>query len=214
MRMLHNRKGMAALALGLVLLAGCGGAAKVPQQVQESSLIVGSDGSMTAHIVDVFDKNYYNLNDLKTMAEDELKTYISSHPADAERIALKGVGNVENTQSVIVTYTFKDAEVYRDYTGADFFFGTVEEAQKAGYDFGGINQVLYGVSKDKSIVTDNLTDAKMTKKHVLLISERTHVYCPYKVGFISESAGVAEDGSIDTTGAYPEDYPVIIVLDK
>ncbi|MBR1852379.1 MAG: hypothetical protein IJ794_04255 [Lachnospiraceae bacterium] len=219
MKVLHNRRWIWLLAAGLMLLSGCDGAAKAPETVTQNSLVIDRDGSVTAHLVDVFDREYYSIDDLSLMAQKEAQTYNQKHAAKPNAIVLLNIGTVENNaNSVIVSYQFKDTEVYTDYMEQTLFYGTAEEAGKAGYDFAQMNRVLYTPSGESSIVSAQLADStgteKLSQKHVVLLEEPALVYCPYRVKYISDGARLMEDGSIDTTGVYADKYPVVIVLDK
>lgn len=217
MRVLHNRKWIWLLAAGVMLLSGCDGAAKAPETVTQNSLVIDRDGGVTAHLVDVFDREYYNIDDLSLMAQKEAQAYNQKHAAKPNAIVLLNIGTVENNaNSVIVSYQFKDTEVYTDYMEQALFYGTVEEASKAGYDFTQMNRVLYTPSGESSIVSAQLADPVGTEKlkHVVLLEESALVYCPYRVRYISDGARLMEDGSIDTNGVYADKYPVVIVLDK
>ncbi len=215
MRELHNRKQIAGLMLCLLMFAGCG-VAKIPDTVTEASLIIDREGSITSYIAGVFDRDYYDLNDLKKMAQEEVAAYnTANQTGQSALVELKGVQVPESGgQSVLVSYSYDSASTYQDYTGSRFFYGTVEEAEKAGYHFEELNQMLYDTRGKNSIVSKELSAANMAKKHVVLLTEVTRVYCPYKVAYISESAETLEDGSIGTARVMPEEYPVIIVLDK
>lgn len=237
MRELHNRKQIAGWMLCLLVLAGCG-VAKIPDTVTEASLIIGSDGRVTSYIVGVLDRDYYDINGLKKMAQEEVAAYnTAKQTGETPLVVLKGVEELaepahegkagfpgegaENAgklmgdgQFVLVSSSYDSAATYQDYTGSLLFYGTVEEAEKAGYQFEKLNQMLYDTKGKKSIVSKELGAANMAKKHVVLLAEGTRVYCPYKVAYISESAEALEDGSIGTADVLPEEYPVIIVLDK
>lgn len=205
------------LTAGFLFLAGCGGAAKVPDTVKQNSLIIRKDGSVTAHIVDVFDKDYYKLEDLSLMAQNEVARYNKDRQGENNAVTLLNIGKVEDSaNSVIVSYEFQNAQTYTDYTDNILFYGTVEEAVKAGYAIGSMNQVLYAPSGENSIVASELTDSakSMLSKHIVLVQEATCVYCPYQVSYISDTAKCNEDGSIDTNGVYADQYPVVIVLDR
>lgn len=213
MRKIHNRRMIAGLLFGVAILTGCGGGAKVPDTVESSSLIIEKDGQITAHVVDTFDKDYYDLDGLKDMAEEDLKNFNDAQSSDAA-VTLERVEMVPESSDVVVTYRFPGTDAYGKFTGSNLYFGTIGEAADAGYDFDGINQMLFSVTGDKSMVSSDLLKSGMDKKHVILLEEGTRVYCPYKVALISENADVMEDGSIDTSGIFREEYPVIIVLDK
>lgn len=219
MKVLHNRKWIWLLAAGVMLLSGCDGAAKAPETVTRNSLIIDKDGGVTAHLVDAFDREYYSIDDLSLMAQKEVQTYNQKHAAKPNAITLLNIGAVGNSaESVIVSYQFKDTEVYTDYMEMALFYGTAKEAAEAGYDFAQMNRVLYAPSGESSIVSEKLADVtgteNLSEKHVVLLEAPALVYCPYRVKYISDGARLMEDGSIDTTGVYADKYPIVIVLDK
>lgn len=212
---IHRQISMAGLIAVVMLLSACG-AAKVPDVIENSSLIIKEDGSVTAHVVDLFDKEYYQLDELSRMASQEVAAFNTSHSGTTrEAIELEKVERLEgNPDAVIVSMQYDGAESYEEYNGKMLFFGTIAEAENAGYDFSKMNQVLYNPKRDKSMVSSELAGEDMEKKHVILLAEQTRVYAPLKVAYMSENAKALEDGSIDTAGISDEEYPVIIVLDK
>lgn len=213
MTALHNRKWMTVLVLGAVLLAGCG-APTVPDVVEQTSLIIDKEGGVVSHMVDVFDKAHYNLNELREMAGQEVAAFNTANQTGATPlVTMNAVETVEGSK-VRVTYSYDSAKTYEAYNNSTLFYGTVAEAKAAGYDFDSLNQVLFDAKGEDSIVSSELDNNKMSDKHVVLLAEKTRVYCPIKVGFASESAVIKEDGSVDTTAVLPEEYPVIVLLDK
>lgn len=213
MTAVHNRKWLAGLILGTMLVTGCG-APKVPDTVEQTSLIIEKEGAITAHMVDVFDKAHYDINELREMASAEVAAYNTANQTGAT--ALVSMDKVESLQGskVLVTYKYQNAKAYEDYNNSTMFYGTVAEAKAAGYDFGSLNQVLFSAKGDGSMVSAELDSSKMAERHVVLLAEKTAVYCPAKVAYASESAVLKEDGSVDTTAMLPEEFPVIIVLEK
>jgi len=212
---IHRQFLMAGLVTAAALLTACG-AAKVPDKIENSSLIIREDGSVTAYVVDLFDKDYYDIDELARMAREEVAAYNTEH-SDGEQEAIQ-LGEVErlseNGDAVIVSMEYNGAESYKAYNGKLLFYGTVAQARQEGFDFSKLNQVLYNPKRDKSMVSSDLTGDEFAKKHVILLDEQTRVYAPLKVAYMSENAKALEDGSIDTAGISEEEYPVIIVLDK
>lgn len=212
---IHRQFLMAGLVTAAALLTACG-AAKVPDKIENSSLIIREDGSVTAYVVDLFDKDYYDIDELARMAREEVAAYNTEH-SDGEQEAIQ-LGEVErlseNGDAVIVSMEYDGAESYKAYNGKLLFYGTVAQARQEGFDFSKLNQVLYNPKRDKSMVSSDLTGDEFAKKHVILLDEQTRVYAPLKVAYMSENAKALEDGSIDTAGISEEEYPVIIVLDK
>ena len=214
MMRLHSRNVMAGLAICTVMsLVGCG-AAKLPESVENNSLVIDQSGTVTSYRLGVFDKEYYDLGELEAMGREEVAAYNTAHQKGEDTpLVLEKVEEVSGSQGlVMVSYRYDSAETYQTYNERTLFYGTVEQAVSAGYDFAAVNQVLVDPKGQKSMVSSGLKD--MIKKHVILLEEGTRVYCPYKVAYISGNAKALEDGSIDTTGVLTEEYPVIIVLDK
>ena len=71
---IHNRRWMAGLLVGMAVLAGCG-TPKVPDSVEQTSLIIDAKGGVVSHMVDVFDKSHYNIDELRDMANKEVADY-------------------------------------------------------------------------------------------------------------------------------------------
>lgn len=213
MTAVHNRKWLAGLILGVAVLAGCG-APKAPDTVEQTSLIIDKEGGITSHMVDVFDKAHYDINELREMATAEVAAYNTANQSGTEApITMEKVEALQDSK-VLVTYKYRNAKVYETYNDSALFYGTVAEAKAAGYNFDSLNQVLFNAKGDGSMVSGELSDSKMADRHVVLLEEKTLVYCPAKVAYASESAVLKEDGSVDTTAMLPEEFPVIIVLDK
>lgn len=210
---LHSRKLMVGLVLSMAAFAGCG-VAKLPDVVESTSLSIDKTGAITSYMVDVFDRDYYALDELESACREDVAVYNAKHQSGENApLVLEQVSEVsENEGLVMVSYSYDNAETYQTYNKRTFFYGTVEQAIEAGYDFEALNQVLLSPKGSKSIVSSGLKD--IAQKHVILLAEATRVYCPYKVAYISENAEALEDGSIDTAGIFPEEYPVIIVLDQ
>ncbi len=214
MAVLHKRKILAGMLIGMMVLAGCNGAAKVPDEIEQTSLVIDKDGKVTSHMVDLFEKEHYDLEELRKMATQEVAAYNTSNQMGTEApVTVKEVKKASNSK-VLVTYQYDSANTYAHYNNATLFYGTVAEAKEAGYNFDSLNQVLFSANGKKSKVSSELNDSDLSKKHIVLLAESTRVYCPYKVSYVSESAFVKEDGSVDTTAMLPEEYPVIILLDK
>jgi len=210
---IHNRRWMAGLLISMAMLAGCG-APKVPDSVEQTSLIIDAKGGVVSHMVDVFDKGHYDIDELRNMANKEVADYNTANQAGtAVPVTMTSVEAIGGNK-VRVTYTYNHVEDYTKYNESLLFYGTVQEAEASGYDFAALNQVLFNAKTDGSIVSSELEDSKMAEKHVVLLEEKTHVYCPYKVAYASESAIINDDGSVDTTAMLPEEFPAIILLDK
>lgn len=217
---LHNWCITAGLALCVAALSGCSGVAKLPDVIENTSLSIEKDGEIVSYIVGVFDKDRYDLEEMRKKGQEEVAAYNTAYqtgesaPLTLEKIEKQpGAGD-----RVLLSYrydnfrTYQGFQAYQDYPERTLFYGTVKEAMEEDYDFEEINQVLLDARGKGSIVSAELKD--MSQRHVVILKEPIRVYCPYRVAYFSEEAVMMEDGCIDTSGVSPEEYPVVIVMDR
>ena len=228
---------MAACAL---LCAGCADSG-VPDNISQNSIVIDKDGKITSHIVTEFDEEYYNIDDLKRMMQEDLAAHnTANQTGGTPPIVLESVELMEeNSSSVLVTHSYDCAETYEKYTENRLFYGTIEEAMDAGYDFAGINQMLFAVNGDSSMNSEELEAQNMRQKHVIILTDipdgmmldeekdseyfsyvmsylmkSTMVYCPSNALYVSEDADAVNKKEICTSGLSDETNPTIIVLEK
>lgn len=177
-----------------LLLAGCGGT-KIPEVVDTTSIEITDEGAVTSYLVDVFDKDYYVLSELKDMVIEEAAQYNTEHQT-GEQVPVT-VEKVENSGSkVIVVQKYDSADTFADYNANDLFYGTVEEALRKGYSpDGDLKSVKDGSLLSGDMLTENL------KRHILITDYKAKLYCPDKVTHISENAVYCDDGSVDGLAA-------------
>ena len=192
--MLKKFSGLAAFIACCLLLSGCG-SAKLPETIENTTVAVDSKGVVTSFLVDSFDKAYYNVNELASMAAEDVADYNAEHPVTEE--ALLKVEKVEllaDGSKVMVQHVYNDSTVYEDYNGQELFFGTVNEAQLAGYD---LSALLTSV-KDGTPLSQEELMKKPDKTHVLITDVKADIYCPYKVTHVGDGVVYREDGSVNT----------------
>lgn len=212
-----HRTGRAAVGLlcAVCVFSGCG-AAKAPDTIENTSLIIDKEGTVTSHIVGTFDKEYYDLQGLRAMAQEEAAAYNTAHQSGAETpVQVEQVAALEGAEGrVRVTYRFDSADTYRKYNGGDFFYGTVGQAGGKFRDPAFRNQTLYDAKGSRSMAVSELSGKDMAGRHLVIAEEPAYIYCPYKVAYVSEGAAVRGDGSVDATEMEAEDFPVIILMKK
>lgn len=184
----------------LMSLAGCGGAG-MPDMVETTTICIDKKGGVTYYLAGAFDREYYQLDELTSMAEKEAAEYCES--AGASAVTVEKVELVpEGGDRVVITYRFGDCEAFEGFNESGLFYGTAGEAKDAGY---AVNVVLTN-EKGEEIPLD----ADMAGR-VIVTDAKALVYCPSKVTGWSEGAALKEDGSVDTTAA---EGTVYILLKK
>lgn len=188
------RKVGVCLLLCTFMLAGCG-QAKLPEAVEVDTIAVDKEGVVNSYLVRDFDKDYYEIEGLRTMAIEEAAEYNTANakgndtPVVVENVDLiTGAGTRAR-----VEYTYSSADAFSDFSGNELFYGTVEYAVASG---AWQSTSLVSV-KDKTEVTADYVTEKASGNHVIITDAKAMIYCPYAVTHISEGAVLNEDGSVD-----------------
>ncbi|MBQ7955396.1 MAG: hypothetical protein IJ282_06560 [Lachnospiraceae bacterium] len=193
---------VAAVSLAVVMgLTGCSGKMPMINEVEDSVLYLTKEGTVTAYLVETFDKDYYSAAELEQMILLEIEDYNSRANAGDEtkkKVSLIDVcspeeknpiqGITEDTNTVTVQMEYANAEEYGGYNGNTMFFGTVSKANAAGYP---IKADLLSVFDGSTLTKEDAQT--MTDKHVLILQEKVPVVVPYKVLYASSGVTVDKD---------------------
>lgn len=115
-----KKKQMVGLLLAATMcLSGCGNAA-----IKTDTLSLSGNGTATYTIISDFTKDYYNLEELTTMAQEEVLAY-GSGVQITEAVVEEGMLNFQ--------YTFDSLSHYAAFMGTSCYQATVGQALKAGY---------------------------------------------------------------------------------
>lgn len=204
----YRKRGIGVCMLAAFMLVGCG-QAKVPEIVNVTSIAVTEEGTVTSYLVDVFDKDYYNISDLASMATEEVAEYNTAHQTgETTPVTLDKVEALaDGSGKVVVTHTYDSADTFTDYNeGSVLFYGTVADAVKEGYD---LDVVLNSVKDDAIYIESQILQEQ--DRYVLITDEKAVLYAPKKVTHISENAVYREDGSVDASQA---EGTVVILMKK
>ena len=184
----------------LMMLAGCGGAG-VPDTVETTTICIDKKGGVTYYLAGAFDREYYQLEELTSMAEKEAAEFCES--AGASAVKVEKVELVpEGGDKFVITYRFDGCEAFEGFNNSGLFYGTVGEAKDAGYAVG----VVLTNEKGEELPLNADMD-----RRVIITDAKALVYCPSKATGVSVGAALKEDGSVDTTAA---EGTVIILLKK
>ena len=169
-----KRISAAALVMSFTILGltACG-----KETVGVSTVSVDKTGKVSSVLYENFDKDYYSLDELKAMADEEISGYNSEY--DEPRITLSDLQIFEEESVVKLSMDFESASDYSYYNQVDMFYGTVEEARTAGYN---INLNLVDANGDKidpSIIDQN------PDRHIIITSDRTNLKTPYNIQYMS-----------------------------
>lgn len=189
----------ACFLLCILVLLGCG-EAKLPENIEVNTLSISREGKVAAYLIGNFEKEYYNISELTSMAMEEAAEYNTEHAAgEGTPVVVEKVEALEGgTSRVRISYQYDSAGTFSGFNEEDLFYGTVSEAVAQGY-FNSIAAGSVESVKDGTPVADTWIRQEASGKHIVITDEKALVYCPYKVTHISRGAVMKEDGSVDTT---------------
>ncbi|MBR5248328.1 MAG: hypothetical protein IKV27_05235 [Lachnospiraceae bacterium] len=191
----------------IMLLGGCG-QSKVPSDLSVPAISVTGKGKVTAYIVEDFDKDYYDLAELRTMVEDELSKFNESRKgAEAEgAVAMVSLTEtvVQEVPKAVLVLEFQDINCYREYFGKDLFYGTIAQAQKAGYD---LNVEFTSVKDGTTIGKTEIFG--MGNSRILIVQDKVRIFGPGKAQYVTSGAAVKEDGSVEPSDAKDNTYIIM-----
>ena len=180
------------------MLVGCGNNKDVNVPITTNTVEVTEEGRLIAYIVEDFDKDYYDVNELKSMVDEEIAAFNTAKanlvteagltPVIVEKVAMAEDGS----KKVVVALNFQNASLYADYMGKEAFLGTVSEAMEKGYVLDGM---LSSVKNGDSLVGEQLK--KSQDKTILIIKDAVMVRPYNDVQYLSKNASITEEGFVN-----------------
>jgi hypothetical protein len=145
-------------------LAACGSNNVASSVTSGSTITINKNGSISNSIVEDFGESYYDEDSLKTMIEDSIFEYINkSSDSNIDKPSLKSCSVADGYAKVTIDY-----ETYKAYAGfnrEDFFFGTITEANMAGYDL----NITLKDADDSSVTISKPQLLGMGDNHIVII---------------------------------------------
>ncbi len=180
------------------MFTGCGTDKNVYVPITSNTLEVTAEGHLIAYIVEDFDKDYYDINELKTMVDEEIAAYNQAKAnlvSEAGQVPItvdKVMMAEDGSKKVVVALSCANAAVYSDYMGAEVFYGTVAQAAEKGYVLDGM---LKSVKNDDPFIGETLK--KNQDKNILIIKDAVMVRTYNKVAFLSKNASITQEGFVN-----------------
>ena len=161
-------------------LTGCSDEEK---DYAETTITVEKKGRVRERIVDTFDKDYYNIEELKSEFSDSVSQY--NETIGGEEIRLK---NIEMKDSrVYVDLEFTGPSDYENFVGEKLFVGTIADAYDNGYT---MDVVLKGVDKGDKI--DKIKIMGMSDSSIVIMSEHARIRTFRDIAYVSANVDVID----------------------
>lgn len=190
------------LSLCAFLLTGCGEQEEVYVPVTSNTIEVTEEGRLIAYIVEDFEKDYYDINELAQMVRSEIDVYntnkasLSTEAGQVPVLVDKVMMAEDGSAKAVVALDFQSAAAYEDYMGKEVFYGTISEAIAAGYDLEG---KLFDAKKGTELAADKLE--KNGKRMILIVEDEVLVRPDGKVLYLSDNVTLTAEGHVNATGS-------------
>lgn len=169
----------------MLIIIGCG---KETVTFAEPTLEVSKKGEFSQTIVENFDKEYYDI--------EELKNYINSEIKDCNNI-LGERGNVSlkdlhlEDGKIFATLVFDTMDSIETFNGGSYYYGSVNDAYDSGYSLDvNLKSVIDGSIIGKNEIMD------MKKKHILIVPDSGIIKTYYKILYVSAAVETIDDKTV------------------
>ena len=155
-----------------------------------------SDGKLEAVLVRDFSGGDYDETGLVSFVEEELAAFNSGDGADIVSLT----GHSVKDGSVSVELKFSGSESFNRYMGSEVFYGSVQEAYDAGYNF---SQALSKAGDPERIIgKQDLMN--MADKRVFILKGDMRVTVPDDIEYYTQAMKAVDAKTVEsqTTGTY------------
>ncbi len=149
----------------------------------ETTISVEKKGKVKESIVESFDRDYYNLDELKNEFSSSVAAYNES--IGGEEIKLKKIELKES--QVYVDLEFTGPSDYENFIGEKLFVGTIGDAYDNGYT---MDVVLKGV--EKGDVIDKRKIMSMADSNIIIMSEHARIRTFSDIAYVSANIEIVD----------------------
>lgn len=152
------------LCFGMFGLTACG--ERTDEDISGStvsSITVNKDGSISSSIVEDFGESYYDVGGLKSMIESAIADYKADD--STAQVSLKTCKAADDSVNVLLE--FADYKSYSGFNGENFFAGTIQSANQAGFDLNVTLQAVSEKSEQTSVSKPELLG--MGDSHIVIL---------------------------------------------
>ncbi|MGB8455111.1 MAG: hypothetical protein WCD89_22625 [Anaerocolumna sp.] len=165
----------------LILSAGCKNKNRVitVEDVKNNTVLVKNDGTVQAATVEVFDKNYYNIDELKNYITEQVSKYNQAHGPDS--IVLDSLNLKDGSAVLVLNYT--NLENYTAFNEVEATFTTTADAKSSKLE---LPDVFVSAS-DGAYASPDVA-LKNDKYKVLVLNEKTDVIVDGSVKYFANGS--------------------------
>ncbi len=177
---------LGSMTLMAFLLSGCQAKEVEEAPITGNAVVVTGEGKLISYLVDSFDKDYYDAQELAAMAMQEAEKFSTAMNFSTEpELVISGAEVWPETGQVALIMEFANAKSYAAYYNVDVFYGTVSEAMGAGWSLSGR---LFDTKKQTVLSDDKLMD--YGEKMIFICSHEVDIRVPGKILAEGEYTGL------------------------
>ena len=161
-----------------IVLGACSG---TEENFEETTINVEKRGRVSENIVESFDKDYYDIEELKSEFSGAVSDY--NETIGGEEIKLKKVELKDS--KVYVNIDFNGPSDYERFVGEKLFVGTIDDAYDNGYS---MDVTLKGVENGDRIGKVQIMG--MRDKDIVILSEHVRINTFRDIAYVSANVDV------------------------
>ncbi len=166
------------ILFSFVFLGAC---ASGEDDFEESTITIERRGKVSENIVESFDKDYYDVEELKEEFEKSVSDYNES--IGSEEIKLKKIELKDS--KIYVNIDFTGPSDYESFVGENLFVGTIDDAYDNGYR---MDVTLKGVDDGKKIGKVQIMGMK--DRNIIILSEHVRINTFKDIAYVSANVDV------------------------
>ncbi len=172
-------------------LYSCGEPEWTGKDVTSTTLGINTDGSVLEVVVEDFDKDYYDLDELKQTIEEDIADY--NGDADDKDAPIKLLDVVMDGSNVRTRTTYAETNDYGKFTREPLYYGTVRQSGFSGFE---MPSVLDSGGGEDYLVSPDDYD-----KHVIFSDGNDRIIAPYKIIAVSKGVRLISETEADLSEA-------------
>ena len=162
-----------AAATALLTMTGCGG-----RNAEVTAVTIDKNGHVSNVIYEEFDKDYYDVTELSDMASREVSEYNAEYISP--KITLGEVELIDDGSFVRVSMNYDSATDFSNFNEENLFYGTLEEAEAAGYRVSDALIDNNGVKIEGSFAADH------PDRHIIITNDRSNFNAPFNIEYMTK----------------------------
>lgn len=183
------RRMLLAAAVLSLLLSGCGAA----NDVDTTTVVIKKDGTVEENIITDFDKDYYSVDGLEQMLNEQIQAY--NRTAGTDTVKLDSVEEKEGENRVKAKIIYSGGEDYSRIHNQVFFCGTVSDAYNAGYAF------VPMIDQESGAAVSEGEILELGSKKIVISEEAVNISVSGKISHVSEGVTLMDK----KTAVLPDD---------